>query len=777
MSWFDKLFRRLDTLKLTKDGNEIDFETLFEVIKEYKDSGFVSRLEYNNIKQLLNDKVEENEELKEEVKMLLAELSKYQNGGGGIQEPNPPQEPTNLIINGTFDDDSELIYNPSQFTVNNGAIDFVGGIFANLEFNLSSNLELNTEYTFNVDVSNGTTNRFRIFLRLSDNSLHTVVSNVTYPNGTVEVVFTTPDTLQATNFIITTNSLASSFTLDNATLTTEAIIVDNEAPTTPTNLVGSNITSNSVTLNWDASTDNIGVTGYDIYRNTIKITTSATNSFTVTGLSPETSYDFYVKAKDAAGNESTQSNSITITTSASTPEPEGVFAFPSAYGAGADATGGRGATVLHVTNLNWDENDTGSLKYAITRPFPRTIVFDVSGEIDATSEGAFAVLINGSSYDNMTIAGQTAPEGGITIKTSYFMFQDVDNVIVRYIRFRNIGTPIVVGQSTFLPDTFSYLGGTSIVFDHCTFSHGQDEAGSWANSSATMGNVTIQNCFFQDSKTGSILGVDEVEGDFTFRNNVYSGISHRFPNPKGNGQYDIYNNVVYNWRSRLVRITYEGHYNIVNNYYKPSNGGLRSAGWFGSGTIPINNLQKLQAQPQYSPLIHTRGNIITGQRETPQADDSDMWAYFAGSDASFPENDPVDARFFTASNFAIKGRLFGINTATQAYNSLVVSGDVGAYKYLDNNGDVATYRDTKDTLDLTMIVNDSYAGSFYDSVSSIPFPTVPENTRPVNFYDSNPHIPEAWLTANGITGSANIHNEVQVSGYTLLEEYINQVDN
>ncbi len=93
-----------------------------------------------------------------------------------------------------------------------------------------------------------------------------------------------------------------------------SVVVDTEAPTTPSGLASSNVTENSVVLNWNAATDNIGVTGYDIYRNGSYLTTSSNTSSTVTGLSSSTTYSFYVKAKDAAGNESGASNSVSITT-------------------------------------------------------------------------------------------------------------------------------------------------------------------------------------------------------------------------------------------------------------------------------------------------------------------------------------------------------------------------------------------------------------------------------------------------------------------------------
>ncbi|MFA5647299.1 MAG: C25 family cysteine peptidase [Bacteroidales bacterium] len=93
---------------------------------------------------------------------------------------------------------------------------------------------------------------------------------------------------------------------------------DTQAPTTPTGLTASSITSSSAQLSWNASTDNVGVTGYDVYMGGTLQGTVATNSANVTGLSAGTSYSFYVKAKDAAGNTSGASNTYSLTTTGGT---------------------------------------------------------------------------------------------------------------------------------------------------------------------------------------------------------------------------------------------------------------------------------------------------------------------------------------------------------------------------------------------------------------------------------------------------------------------------
>lgn len=94
---------------------------------------------------------------------------------------------------------------------------------------------------------------------------------------------------------------------------------DTQAPTAPTSLAASNITQTTLTLSWTAATDNIAVTGYDVYMNGSFKTSVSSTSASITGLTAATNYSFYVKAKDAAGNISASSATINTTTSSSTP--------------------------------------------------------------------------------------------------------------------------------------------------------------------------------------------------------------------------------------------------------------------------------------------------------------------------------------------------------------------------------------------------------------------------------------------------------------------------
>lgn len=127
---------------------------------------------------------------------------------------------------------------------------------------------------------------------------------------------------------------------------------DTEAPSTPTNLTVTGSTSSSISLSWTASTDNIIVATYDIYLDGTLKTSSATNSATVTGLNPSTTYTFYIKAKDAAGNTSNQSNTATGTTTENTGGNDG----GSTTSCGTEDFEGVSGAVNTYKTVTWNNN-------------------------------------------------------------------------------------------------------------------------------------------------------------------------------------------------------------------------------------------------------------------------------------------------------------------------------------------------------------------------------------------------------------------------------------
>ena len=102
--------------------------------------------------------------------------------------------------------------------------------------------------------------------------------------------------------------------VEDYTVNVQGAVADTQAPTAPTSLAASSVTQTTLTLNWSASTDNVAVTEYDVYRGSTKLGSTANTSTNITGLTAATAYTFSVRAKDAAGNVSSASNTVNVTT-------------------------------------------------------------------------------------------------------------------------------------------------------------------------------------------------------------------------------------------------------------------------------------------------------------------------------------------------------------------------------------------------------------------------------------------------------------------------------
>ena len=446
-------------------------------------------------------------------------------------------------------------------------------------------------------------------------------------------------------------------------------------------------------------------------------------------------------------------------------------AFPGAYGAGASATGGRGLAVYHVTNLN--DSGTGSFRQAVSDASSNNggnIVFDVSGVINLNSVLSFT--------DNLTISGQTAPEGGITIDGEKIYNEDIDNLIVRHIRFKG---GIDSGNSD--KDSVTTRGNiNNQIWDHCTFAFGGDEAASFYETTTgkTVTNLTVQRCFFPENSKGSIIGGGSgttTTGDLTFIYNAFYNTSHRFPNTSGNNaNIDVFCNLVWGNSSRLIRVNGDGqNLNHVNNYYD-----------FGTNGMTDDRLHMYDYETGY-PNIYTSGNFIYAQSpSTPltstaaemNANNKLAWKQFQADGRNTPygmryKGDQLEDDYFTNTQHAIVGVPFPILTASEVLAQLPL--DVGCNARLSADGTVSDNKDVEDTSYLNNII----AGNYVTKLNSSQYNVTPITSfsRAASYDTDNDGMPDVWEAANAL--DPNVYNP---SGYDLdtdftnIEMFVNLVD-
>ena len=255
---------------------------------------------------------------------------------------------------------------------------------------------------------------------------------------------------------------------------------------------------------------------------------------------------------------------------------DAVPAFPGAEGHGRYVTGGRGGQVIHVTNLN--DSGAGSLRDALDKSGKRIIVFDVSGDIHLKSNLTI-------KRGDVTVLGQTAPGGGITICDQTVEIK-ADNVILRFLRVRR-------GELVSTDDGADAAWGRNrkdIMLDHLSLSWSTDEVASWYDNR----NFTMQWCVLAEGlASGHTKGTHSYGGiwggkNASFHHNMIAHVNNRVPRINGaryawtgydTSEYpnvveaervDLRNNVYYNWGNGngCYGGPGGGYCNIVNNYYK-----------------------------------------------------------------------------------------------------------------------------------------------------------------------------------------------------------------
>lgn len=426
-----------------------------------------------------------------------------------------------------------------------------------------------------------------------------------------------------------------------------------------------------------------------------------------------------------------------------------MVSFPGAEGFGRFTTGGRGGVVYTVTNLadSVVKPPEGSLRWALNKTGPRTIVFAVSGTIELKRR------LNISKGD-VTIAGQTAPGDGICIKGETVSIES-DNVIIRHIRFR-CGNDIPGEEPK---DAISCIRHRNIMIDHCSMSWSVDEAASFYDNE----NFTLQWCLISESlyDAGHPKGEHGYGGIWggkgaSFHHNLLASHTSRLPRFCGARYHpdtrateivDFRNNVIFNWGFNSSYGGELGQQNMVNNYYKP-------------GPATRKNVMTRILEPFDSLAIwYISGNYMAGSSGVT----TDNWKGVEGDFAGVPS-----IRAESPFPFAP----VSTERARWAYKSV-----------LKNAGAILPRTDPHDRriISETRSGHCSYGDSYgaetgiIDSQNSVGgWPLLKTCDVPAD--SDGDGMPDKWEKKKGLNpDDPDDRNRVAPSGYTMLEEYINSL--
>jgi chitodextrinase len=279
---------------------------------------------------------------------------------------------------------------------------------------------------------------------------------------------------------------------------TTASTADTTPPSTPTGLTGAAAGSTGANLSWSASTDNVGVSGYILRRNGVQVATPASTSSADTGLSPATTYSYTVAARDAAGNLSPDSTSVSVTTAnaadATPPStPNGLTAAPAgstgaslSWSSSTDNVGVTGYILRRngvqvATPVSTSFADTG-LSSATTYSYT-VAARDAAGNMSPNSASASVTTADSTPPSRPTgLTGAAAGSSGASLSWS----ASTDNVgVTGYIVRRN-GVQVATPVSTSFADT-----GLSAATTYSYTVAARDAAGNISLNSASVSVTTV----------------------------------------------------------------------------------------------------------------------------------------------------------------------------------------------------------------------------------------------------------------------------------------------
>lgn len=507
-----------------------------------------------------------------------------------------------------------------------------------------------------------------------------------------------------------------------------------------------------------------------------------------------------------------------------------VPAFPGAEGfARYTTTGGRGGEVRHVTNLN--DSGKGSFREAVNGSKKKTVVFDVSGYIDLKSDLTIG--------DNTTIAGQTAPGDGITLR--YRTIREGNNNIIRFIRIRRSQVKDMNDGA----DATWQRQKKNMILDHCSFSWSIDEIASFYDNK----DFTMQWCALAEAlnDAGHGKGAHSYGGIWggkgaSFHHNFIAHVQNRAPRFNGarygwaGGNTDEYTNpiqaervdfrncVMYNWGNGngCYGGPGGGYINILNNYYQAGPGTSNKTRVTEVSVATSSNASGCDDYWGYASRYYIKGNYVTaagagkeenydwsgvkydsGLSELKGEDGASIKdekgltyklipdaAHKYGENVKYIKNDKdVDCVELRLTEAIAAGDVT-THTAKEAYEKVLSY--VGASfrrdaldaRYMNEaRTGTTTYKGEISKRDgIIDKVNDPEADPAtivnYDNHAN--FPELVQETRPEGYDTDGDGMPDVWEDANGLDKNnaedGNLYTlDTEKGWYTNLEVYLNGI--
>ena len=485
-------------------------------------------------------------------------------------------------------------------------------------------------------------------------------------------------------------------------------------------------------------------------------------------------------------------------------------AFPGAEGHGRYVTGGRGGEVRHVTTLE-DNTNKGSLRWAVSGSAKKIVVFDVAGIISLNKE-----LVIG---DNTTIAGQTAPEPGVTVR--YYTVRPGANNIIRFLRIRR-GEEKDVNDGA---DATWQREKTGIVWDHCSFSWSIDEIASFYDNR----NFTMQWCTLGEAlaNPGHSKGEHSYGGIWggkgaSFHHNFLCHMQNRVPrfcgarygwngfdrtkysNPVQAEIVDFRNCVMYNWGNGngCYGGTGGGNINIVNNYYKAGPGTANKTRVTQVSVATSSNASG-SSYMGYCARYYINGNYVTAAGSKAEDYDWQGVIYDNGTSTINGEKYCKDAKHLYGENETYLQDANGVDCIRIKLEQPVETGEVTthsaqtAYEKVLSYCGASLFRDNVDAryMDEARNGTTTYTGSatktgdgktiqhrpgIIDYVRDQGEYVLATATRDASWDTDQDGMPDVWENANGLdpnnSADAKLFTlDTEKQWYSNLEVYLNSI--